>query len=304
MISRLSMVLAVACLAAAACTSGAQAPEAPGTGAAPPTPPVAEAIPHRTVVHGQERVDNYHWIRERNSPRVLAYLEAENRYTNAMMKHTGALQEQLFQEMKGRIKETDLSVPVKVDDFWYYSRTEAGQQYWVFCRKRGSLDADEEVLLDVNQQAAGKEFFSIGTVAVSPDHNLLAFTADESGSEEYTLRVKDLRSGALLLDTVHKITASVEWGNDNSTLYYMVQDASHRAHQVLRHELGASGADQVMYREDDERFHLRLSKSKSEKFILITAESQTTTEVAVIDADQRPEAARVFRPRKPGVEYR
>ena len=266
-------------------------------------PPVAERIRHAVTSNGVELVDDYFWLRERDNPKVRAYLAAENRYTAAVMAHTRGLQDKLFQEMKGRIKEADVSAPVHVDNYWYYSRTEEGKQYWVFCRKKGSLDAAEEVLLDVNRLAEGKDFFAIGTLAVSPDHAYLAYSFDESGNEQYTLRVKNLSTGNLLDDHIDKIGEPVEWGNDNRTLFYVVRDPTERPYRVLRHQLGNTDADAVVYDEPDERFYVSLDKSKSKKYIFVELASQITSEVRYLDADAPTSELRLFRPREQGVEY-
>ncbi len=285
------------------CSSNPRPPTTSPVAGGETQPPVAEKIPHKISAHGVEWVDEYFWLRERGSAKVLAYLEAENRYTDAVTGHTKALQETLFQEMKSRIKETDLSVPFKVDDYWYYTRTEEGKQYPIFCRKKGSLEAAEEVLLEINELAEGKKFFSIGTIAVSPDHQILAYSSDETGNEKYDLRFKKLATGELLPDSIKEISGSVEWANDNKTIFYVVRDAAHRPYRVLRHQLGQTGADSVVYQEDDERFFVSLSKTKSKKYIFINMGSQITSEMRYLDADEPMSALSVFRPRAQGVEY-
>jgi len=250
-------------------------------------------------------VDDYYWLRERGSRPVLDYLEAENAYTRQVMRPTEALQEQLFGEMKARIKESDRSVPVQIDDYFYYQRTEAGQQYPIYCRKKGSIDAIEEILLDVNALAKGKGFLRLAAMTVSPDHRLLAYTVDTTGGERYTLRVKDLQGGTLLPDTIADTFGQVEWGNDSQTLYYTTVDASMRPYQLFRHRLGSADADEMLLREGDERFYMEeLSKSRSRKYLFVTLVSKTTTEVWYVDADQPDARPQRFRPRQPGVEYR
>ena len=184
-----------------------------------PRPPVAQIQAHITSLHGETRVDNYHWLRERESADAIAYLEAENRYTDVMTKHTKKLRDKLYREMKGRIKETDLTVPTKVDQYYYYTRTFEGKQYRVYCRKRGSLNAEEEILLDANRLAEGHKYFRIGAFEVNPDHKLLAYSVDTAGDETYTLYIKDLETGGLLLDEIPNTYYSVEWANDNKTLF-------------------------------------------------------------------------------------
>ena len=185
-------------------------------------PPVAKRIDHVETRHGTRVNDPYHWLRddERKDREVLAYLQAENDYTEAVMQPTEGLQKKLYEEMVGRIKETDTSVPIRKDGYFYYSRTEQGKQYRIYCRKQGSPDAPEQILLDENELAEGKGYLSLGAFAVSPDHKLLAFAVDDDGSEKYTLRVKDLDTGGLLPDSVEEVYSSVEWGNDGRTLFY------------------------------------------------------------------------------------
>ena len=196
-------------------------------------PPVARVEPRVHALHGETRIDDYFWLRDRNDPEVIAYLEAENRYTGAVMKHTEALQEQLYQEMRGRIKETDLSVPERVDDYFYYTRTETGGQYPIFCRKHGSLEAREEILLDQNPLAADHTYFKIGVREVSPDHRLLAYSVDTSGSEEFTLYIKDLATGRLLAESIGNTSVGVTWANDSRTLFYTLLDHAHRPVSAL-----------------------------------------------------------------------
>ena len=192
----------------------------------PPTsqPPVAGKVPREMTLHGETRVDHYFWLRDRSNPEVIAYLDAENAYTEEMMRHTQALQEQLYAEMRGRIKETDQQVPEKRDDYYYYSRTEEGKQYPIFCRRHGGLDAEEELLLDQNQLAEGHAYCRIGAYQVSPDHRLLAYSVDTSGAEKYTLFVKDLDTDDLLPDQLPNTYYGVEWANDNRTIFYNVLD--------------------------------------------------------------------------------
>ena len=201
-------------------------------------PPVAavHSVTHQN--HGEARVDPYYWLRERDNPAVLAYLEAENSYTEAMLAHTETLQDTLFEEMKGRIKETDESVPVAHGGYFYYYREEKGKQYRIYCRKKGSLDAPEQVLIDLNAEAEGHDYLRMGNYMVSPDHSLLAFALDTDGSETYTLRIKDLTSGELLPDQIENTYYGLEWSNDNRTLYYTTLDPAQRPHKLHRHRLG------------------------------------------------------------------
>ncbi len=226
-------------------------PLSPAT-AAPHLPPVARIEPRVDIVHGETRIDDYFWLRDRNNPEVLDYLNAENRYTRAVMQHTEDLQELLFQEMRGRIKETDLSVPERVDDYFYYSRTETGVQYPIHCRRRGSPDGPEEILLDQNPLAADHPYFRLGASEVSPDHRLLAYSVDTSGAEEFTLYIKDLATGELLSERIERTSQSVAWANDSRTLFYTVLDQARRPCRLYRHVVGQESAeDALVYFEPD-----------------------------------------------------
>ncbi len=187
-------------------------------------PPMAEIKPHVLEKHGHIRIDNYYWLRERDNPQVLEYLKAENRYTDAVMAPVKQLEQKLFDEMKDRIKQTDLSVPYKMDDYFYYTKYESGKEYPIYCRKRGSLDALEEVMLDGNEMAKGHGFFNIGSTAVSFQQDIVAFTVDTVGRRFYTIRFKDLRSGEIMPDEIRSSTANIAWANDNTTLFYTKQD--------------------------------------------------------------------------------
>ncbi|MCZ0938959.1 MAG: S9 family peptidase [Caldilineaceae bacterium] len=267
-------------------------------------PPVAtvQTVTHRN--HGDERVDQYYWLRERDNPAVLAYLEAENSYTEAMLAHTEALQQTLYDEMKSRIKETDESVPVAHGGYFYYHREEEGKQYRIYCRKKGSLDADEQVLIDLNLEAEGRDYLRMGSFSVSPDHSLLAFALDTDGSETYTLQVKDLTTGDLLPDRIENTYYGLEWGNDNRTLYYTTLDPALRPHKLHRHRLGDPVSnDEVVYHEEDERFFLRLYKAKSERHIFFALGSAVTSEVYAIDAEDPGGQPFLIQPRVQDMEY-
>ncbi|HYM10675.1 MAG TPA: S9 family peptidase [Bryobacterales bacterium] len=267
-------------------------------------PPVAKIVPHRATVNGEVRNDDYFWLRDRNSPDVIRYLEDENKYTAAVMKHTEPLQEKLYKEMLGRIQETDLSVPEKIDEYYYYSRTQEGQQYPIYCRKKGSLEAEEKVLLDQNALAAGHKYFRVGAIRPSPDHRLLAYSTDTSGSEVYTLFVKDLSTGRLLPDQITNTYYGLEWGNDNRTLFYTTLDAAKRPYRLYRHHLGADpSSDALVYEERDEMFYLEVEKTRSRKYLLLNLESKMTTEVRYLDAGRSDGEFRVIHPRQHGMEY-
>jgi len=267
-------------------------------------PPVAEKKPKELAIHGHTRMDDFYWLREKENPEVIAYLEAENAYTEAMMAHTEALQERLYREMVGRIQETDQTAPVPIGDYYYYSRTEEGKQYSIYCRKEGNLEAEEEVLLDLNELAKGHDYLNLGVYKVSPDHRLLAYSLDTNGAEDYVLYVKDLATGDLLPDVIHNTYYSAEWGNDNKTLFYTTKDEAKRAHQVWRHGLGtAVDEDELLYHEKDELFRVFLYKTKDRRYIVTTSASMETSEQRYLDADAPDGAFTLIQKRKQGVRY-
>ena len=267
-------------------------------------PPVAPVRLHEISLHDEVRIDPYFWLRDRSDPEVIAYLNAENTYTEQMMQHTQALREQLYAEMRSRIKETDFTVPEKRDDYYYYSRTEEGKQYPIYCRKHGSPDAPEEILLDQNALAEGQSYCRIAAYRVSPNHRWLAYSVDTSGAEMYTLFVKDLDTGILLPDQVPNTYYSVEWANDNRTLFYNVLDEAKRPYQLYRHTLGSDPSQDVLvYHEPDEMFFLWLTKTKSRAYLLINLRSTSTTEVRYAPADQPQAAFAIIHPRQHEMEY-
>jgi oligopeptidase B len=269
-------------------------------------PPRAEKVAKLDTLHGQQRADEYFWLRDRSNPKVLDYLRAENDYTAAMMRHTEPLQKKLYDEMLARIKETDLSVPVKVDDYFYYSRTVAGKQYAIHCRKQGSLDAtDEQVLLDENELAEGHDFFSIGAFVVSPDRRQLAYSTDTSGDEQFTLHFKDLSTGVTRDETIQNTAESVIWAADNRTVFYTTRDATNRPFRTYRHTLGDDPQrDSLVYEEPDEAFYMGLGKTSSKQYLLMVLESNTTTEVRYLSAESPLGEFQVMQPRQPKIEYR
>src|SRR6202048_2156135 len=268
-----------------------------------PAPPVSKKVPKTTEINGRELVDNYFWLRDKQNPEVAAYLQAENAYTDAVMKPTEGLQKKLYDEMLSRIKETDVEVPYKEGNYFYYTRTEAGKQYSIYCRKKGSLDTAEEVLLDVNELAKGQKFMSVAAMAVSDDGNLLAYSTDNTGFRQYTLAIKDLRNGKLLPDHAERV-GSVVWANDNKTIFYTVEDATtKRQYQFYRHTAGSSGSDKLIYEEKDERFDVYAGKTRSKAYIFLYSGSHTTSEARYIPADQPTAEFKVLEPRKQDVEY-
>jgi oligopeptidase B len=271
--------------------------------ASPPVPPTAKRVPNVTEVNGHKLVDNYYWLRDKTNPEVKAYLESENAYTDAVMKPTESLQKTLYDEMLGRTKETDVEVPYKKGDYFYYTRTEAGKQYPIRCRRKGSMDAPEEVLLDVNELAKGQIFMSLGEFEVSDDGNLLAYSTDNTGFRQYVLAVKDLRTGKTLPDHAERV-GSVAWANDNKTFFYTIEDAqTKRQYRMYRHTAGTTDADTLVYEEKDERFNVNVGKSRSKAYIFLVSASHTTSEARYVSADQPSAEWKVIEPRKQDVEY-
>lgn len=268
------------------------------------TPPSAERRPHVDTLHGDVRKDDWFWLRNREDPAVIKYLEAENAYTEAKTAALKPLQERVYQEMLARIKQTDLSVPVFRDGYWYYSKTFEGQQYPAFARKRGSLEAPEEIYLDQNALAAGKAFHALGGVSTSPDGRYVAILEDTVALRHYTLRVKDTQTGQWLPETVPNLIEGLAWASDNRTLFYQKADSANRANAVWRHVLGAPVTqDAEVYRDDDVLFNVGVSRTKSGAYIQITSESFTSAETRVIPADRPLEPARVLLARRPNVEH-
>ncbi|PYX68772.1 MAG: oligopeptidase B [Acidobacteria bacterium] len=249
-----------------------------------PSPPVAKKIPHVTEINGHKLTDNYFWMREKSNPEVRAYLEAENAYNDAVMKPT-------------------VEVPYKEGDFFYYIRTEAGKQYPIRCRKKISADANEEVLLDVNELAKGQAFMTVQAFAVSTDGNLLAYSYDNTGFRQFNLAVKDLRTGQTLVDHAERV-GSVVWANDNRTIFYTQEDAtSKRQYRLYRHTVGSSDPDRLVYEEPDEKFTVRAFKTRSEAYIIMELRSHTTSEARYIPAKDPAADWKTIEPRKQGVEY-
>ena len=275
-----------------------------------PQPPVAEKIPYVVESNGNERVDNYFWMRlsdeqknaetpDSQTVKVLAYLNAENDYADAVMKHTEAFQQKLFEELTGRIKQDDETVPYLDNGYWYNTKYFPGKEYPVLYRRKDGTD-QPSVMLDVNLLAEGHDYTGVGGAAVSPDNNLLAYGIDHVSRRQYTLQVKDLNTGELLPDNIINATGQSVWANDNKTLFYVSKDPETlRAATVMMHVLGTpSSEDKVVYNEDDETFAVSLGKTKSKKYITIVSDQTLTTEVRLIDAANPAAGAKVFEPRK------
>jgi len=286
--------------------------------ATPPlSPPVAKRVDTRRVYHGDVFVDPYEWLRDKADPEVVAYLEAENDYVDQATAHLEPLRQQIFAEIKARTKETDLSVPTRQGEWWYYARTFEGKQYRAQCRCRvtdpddwspPTLDENteipgEQILLDSNIEAQGHEFFALGAAMVSLDANLLAYSVDTVGDERYTLRFKDLRTDEMFPDEIADIGAGVTWAADNRTVYYLTLDAAHRPDKVWRYRLGSGEPSELVYHEADERFWLGVGLTRSEAYVLIASGSSITSEVSYADSADPHAEFTVVLPRREGIEY-
>ncbi len=273
-----------------------------------PAAPFARKDPRQTLLHGRTLRDDYGWLRNKEAEEVLAYLRAENAYTDAVMAPTTQLQEQLYREMLSHMKETDVSVPTRKGAFWYYARTTEGLQYPVYCRKRGTREdfasAPEEVLLDVEALAQGQSFMAVGSMDVSDDANLLAFSTDTTGFRQYTLRIKDLRTGELLPGEVERV-GSVAWAADNQTLLYTVENEEQkRQYRLYRHVLGtAFSEDALVLEESDERFNLGAGRTRDGRYIVVESASHTTSEARLLPADAPWSEPALIAPRREGMEY-
>jgi oligopeptidase B len=272
--------------------------------------PTAPKRPFEITQHGYTRIDNYYWMRDRSDPEVMKYLHAENDYLEEIMGHTKSLQETLYTEMKRRIKETDGTVPERHGEYLYYSRTEEAKQYPIYCRKKGSLESPEEILLDQNDIAEGKSFCSIGAFTVSPDGNKLAYSVDIEGREAYTIYIKDLTSGTLypefMVNTYSSVyvNTGVEWANDSQTLYYLTMDEAERPCKLWRHRLGTDASqDVLLFHDEDEAYFLFIHKSRDQKYIFTNHHATRATEMRFLSADEPEGEFRILSPRKEGIEY-
>ncbi|HUB20323.1 MAG TPA: S9 family peptidase [Acidobacteriaceae bacterium] len=278
-----------------------------GNGEVATQPPVAARRHTERTVHGHVLVDDYAWLREKENPEVIAYLEAENAWCGHVMAGTEDLQKELYDEMRGHIKETDVSVPFRDRDYWYYQRTEGGKQYEIYCRKPGTPQGptgDEEILLDVNHLAENESFMALGTMVISDDGNLLAYTCDNRGFRQYKLYVKDLRTEEVFKEHADRV-GSVVWAADNRTLFYTVEDEEQkRQFRFFRHVVGMDFTeDELVYEEKDERFNIGAGRTRDDRYILLESSSHTTTEEQFLRADDPRGKWRLLSPRRDEIEY-
>jgi oligopeptidase B len=273
-----------------------------GGSATTPRPPMAEKKPKITKIHGDTLVDDYFWLREKSNPAVMEHLKAEDAYASTMMKPTEPLQEKLYKEMLSHIKQTDENVPYRQGDYFYYSRTVEGKQYPIYCRKKGSLDGKEEIILDQNELAKGQKFMSVGAFSPSDDGNLLAYSTDNTGYRQYTLQIKDLRTGSLFAEKIERVD-NVAWATDNKTIFYVTEDeVSKRNDKFFRHVLGSDQYD-LLYQEKDELFDIGTQRSRDKAVILLGAFSKTSTEFRYIPASDPNAEWKMILPRQADHEY-
>ncbi len=267
--------------------------------------PIAKKIQEILTSHNDERLDNYYWLKNKENPDVINYLNAENDYSNAMMKHTEDFQTVLFEEMKGRIKEDDTSVPYKLNGYWYLTKFETGKNYPIYIRKKGSLSAAEELLFDCNAMAEEHAYFNLGGISISPDNQLAAFTVDTVSRRQYVVQIKNLVTGEIYQDTILNTTGSATWANDNKTLYYTMKDETTlRSHKIFKHTLGTnSNVDVEVYHEMDETFNTFVYKTKSKKYIVIGSSSTLSSEYRFINADNPEDDFKIFQKRTENLEY-
>lgn len=266
-----------------------------------PPPPIAARRPHDVSIHGETRFDDWHWLRDSDNPEVLAHLQAENAHARAWLAPLDGLRDTLYAEMLARIQEDDDELPWRKNGWWQWSRTEKGRQYPIYLRRCDAPGASEELLLDLNRLAEGKRFLQLGALELSPDATLLAYSLDETGALDYTLRVRDLATGADLPLAIEQTEGAV-WANDSRTLYYLGKDEARRTHRLWRHRIGQAGADELVHEEPDELFSLDLGKTRDDCWLVLSSASRDTTALWVIDADDAQAVPRAVLPRRNGIE--
>ena len=267
-------------------------------------PPIAKRVEKKLSIHDDTRTDYYFWLNQREDPEVIAYLEAENKYTEKKLKHTEGFQKKLYDEMISRIKQEDQSVPYKDNGYYYYSRFEEGKEYPIYCRKNGSLDAEEEIMLNVNEMAEGYSYYQVAGLSVSPDNNFLAFGVDTLSRRKYDVRIKNLRTNEILDDLIPNTTGSVAWADDNKTFFYTLKDEALRPFKIFKHTTGNPvEEDNLIFHENDETYNISVRRSKSEKYIIISSTSTLTTEFSFLKSDNPNGKFTVFAQRERGLEY-
>ncbi|MBW1295110.1 S9 family peptidase [Aquimarina litoralis] len=267
--------------------------------------PVVEKKPTRLEKHGDIRVDNYFWLNDKENPEVIDYLNMENDYNEKMMGHTKDFQNNLFEEMKSRIKEDDSSVPYKLNGYWYITRYETGKDYPIYARKKGSLEAKEEILFDCNKEAEGHSYFKMVGLNVSPDNTLIAFGVDTVSRRKYTIHIKNLVTGEIYPETIETTTGGSTWAADSKTLFYTKKDEDTlRSHKIYRHQLASDPSEDVeIYHESDDTFNTFVYKTKSKEYIVIGSSSTLTSEYHILKANDPTGSFKVFQPRTRGLEY-
>ena len=267
--------------------------------------PIAKKVPQELTIHNDVRIDNYYWLNDKNNPEVIDYLNAENAYTKQMTGHTQEFQKSLFEEMKGRIKEDDSSVPYKLNGYWYLTKYEAGRDYPIYVRKKKTLEAEEELLFDCNDMAKGLSYFNLGAISISPDNTLAAFSTDTVSRRQYTIQIKNLITGEIYSDKILNTTGSATWANDDKTLFYSMKDeVTLRSHKIFKHKLYSdSKTDIEVFHETDETFNTFVYKSKSKKYLIIGSSSTLSSEYRFLNADVPDGRFKIFQERTKKLEY-
>lgn len=265
--------------------------------------PVAVKIKKELTIHNDTRIDNYYWLNDRENKDVIAYLEAENEYTNAVLKHTEAFQDKIYNEMVSRIKQNDQSVPYLSNGYYYYTRYEEGKEYPVYCRKKGSLEAKEEIMLDVNKMADGFSYYQVGDWDVSPDNKLIAYSVDTLSRRKFIIHIKNLETGEIYKDEIKNTSGGVTWANDNKTIFYVIKDESLRPFKIFSHKKGSEAEDHLVFHEQDATYSTGVYKSKSQKYLMIRSRSTLSTEYQILEADSPKGDFKVFHPREKNLLY-
>ncbi len=270
-----------------------------------PEPPIAKKIPYETSIHDTFLVDYYYWMKDktRTDPDVIAHIEKENTYTDSILLHTTELQEHLYQEIVGRIQKTDISVPVRIDSFYYYWKDIEGKEYSIYCRKKCVPDAEEEIILDVNELASGHEFYDVSDIALSPDHKYIAYAVDTTGAERYTLTIENINEHTFLPDTAYPVS-DVVWAEDNKTMFYTIENEVGRSDKLYRHVLGTERKeDELLFQENDRAYYVWIYKSKNREYLIFTTGSETTYEVRFLKADDPFGEFKIVQPREQDHRY-